>query len=79
MLEHPPQKNQTNKQKALAKESDCFFLNVTASAVMSKWLGDANRLVRAIFTLAAKLQPCVIFIGEKKSRCQRVLFVLSSV
>ena len=52
------------KHQALAKESDCFFLNVTASAVMSKWLGDANRLVRAIFTLAAKLQPCVIFIGE---------------
>jgi ATP-dependent 26S proteasome regulatory subunit len=50
--------------KALARESGCFFLNVTASAVMSKWFGDANRFIRAIFTLAAKLQPCVIFIGE---------------
>lgn len=49
--------------QALAKESGCFFLNVTASAVMSKWLGDANRFIRAIFTLAAKLEPCVIFIG----------------
>ena len=31
---------------------------------MSKWLGDANRLVRAVFSLAAKMEPCIIFIGE---------------
>lgn len=49
--------------KALAAESRCFFLNVTASAVMSKWYGDANRFIRAIFTLAAKMEPCIIFIG----------------
>ena len=36
---------------------------------MSKWLGDANRLVRAIFTLAAKLQPCVIFVGARFFAC----------
>lgn len=49
--------------KALAAESRCFFINVTASAIMSKWYGDANRFIRAIFTLAAKLEPAVIFIG----------------
>lgn len=49
--------------QALAKQSHCFFLNITASSIMSKWLGDANRLVRAVFSLAAKLQPCIIFIG----------------
>lgn len=49
--------------KALAAESRCFFINVTASAVMSKWYGDANRFIRAIFTLASKLEPAVIFIG----------------
>jgi hypothetical protein len=50
--------------QALAKQSNCFFLNITASSIMSKWLGDANRLVRAVFSLAAKLEPCIIFIGE---------------
>lgn len=49
--------------QALAKQSGCFFLNITASSIMSKWLGDANRLVRAVFSLAQKLEPCIIFIG----------------
>ncbi len=38
--------------QALAKHSGCYFLNITASSIMSKWLGDANRLVRAIFTVS---------------------------
>jgi SpoVK/Ycf46/Vps4 family AAA+-type ATPase len=33
---------------------------------MSKWYGDANRFIRAIFTLAAKLEPAVIFIGARR-------------
>ena len=53
--------------KALAKQSGCFFLNISASSILSKWLGDASRLVRAVFTLAEKLQPCIIFVDEGKS------------
>ena len=50
--------------KVLAKSSGCFFLAITSSSILSKYLGDASRLVRAIFTLAHKLQPCIIFIDE---------------
>ncbi len=75
MPPQPPTTNHLNHQppqppqppllllQALAKHSGCFFLNITASSIMSKWLGDASRLVRAIFSLAEKLQPCIIFIG----------------
>jgi len=49
--------------KAIAKESEAVFINVWISNLMSKWFGDAQKLVSAIFSLLAhKLQPTIIFI-----------------
>lgn len=50
--------------KAMARQCECFFLTITTSSILSKYLGDSSRMVRAIFTLAYKLQPCIIFIDE---------------
>jgi SpoVK/Ycf46/Vps4 family AAA+-type ATPase len=50
--------------KALAKESHACFINVRSAALQSKWFGDAQKLVTAVFTLAWKIQPCIIFIDE---------------
>jgi SpoVK/Ycf46/Vps4 family AAA+-type ATPase len=50
--------------KALARESGSVFLNVLPSHIQSKWFGDTQKYVSAIFSLARKLQPCIVFIDE---------------
>lgn len=50
--------------KAIAKESTAAFINVSPSTFQNKWFGESQKYVRALFTLANKLSPCIIFIDE---------------
>ena len=50
--------------KALARESGANFLSIDTSTIFNKYVGDSEQNTRAIFTLAARLSPCVIFIDE---------------
>lgn len=62
-----PTSGKTMLAKAVATEGGASFLSVDASSVENKWLGESEKNAKAVFTLARRLAPCVIFIDEVDS------------
>ncbi|CAL8250434.1 unnamed protein product [Boreogadus saida] len=64
LLFGPPGCGKTLIAKATAKASGCQFINLQPSTLTDKWYGESQKLTAAVFSLAVKIQPCIIFIDE---------------
>lgn len=50
--------------RGLCRRLDVPMIQVTPSLLLRKYVGETSQMTKAVFSLAAKLQPCVLFVDE---------------
>lgn len=64
LLYGPPGTGKTLLARGLAKQSGFLMLQISSADVFQSCWGEDEKVIRAAFSLARKLSPCILFIDE---------------
>ncbi|KAK4498530.1 hypothetical protein PRZ48_011188 [Zasmidium cellare] len=63
----PPGTGKTHLARVIAFESKASMLSVSPADLLIKWVGDTEAAIKALFSLARLLHPCLLFFDEADS------------
>lgn len=64
LLYGPPGCGKTLMVRAIATENDMTFFNVSVADILSKWVGESERITKELFRQARESKPSIVFFDE---------------